>query len=198
MPEKLTSAQREEYRHKFAYRIPAVGDADGKLVSDAQAVTTPEAAVFLGERLMYHGRIDNRYVSLGQARARATEHDLDIVLNALQARKPVPYASRPAIGCAIADLAGVTFNHDIAPILYQNCAPCHRPGEVAPFSLLSYQDARLHASQTQAAKISSGRDRALQPGRALPVAKPQCASDRTVPVSASGRPFSSSSPQCAG
>lgn len=124
-----------------------MGDADGKLVSDAQAVTTPEAAVFLGERLMYHGRIDNRYVSLGQARARATEHDLDIVLNALQARKPVPYASRPAIGCAIADLAGVTFNHDIAPILYQNCAPCHRPGEVAPFSLLSYQDARLHASQ---------------------------------------------------
>ena len=39
-----------------------------------------------------------------------------------------------------------TFNKDIAPILYANCASCHRPGEVAPFSLLSYQDAAKRAS----------------------------------------------------
>jgi len=38
-----------------------------------------------------------------------------------------------------------TFNKDIAPILYQNCASCHRPGEVAPFSLLTYQDASKRA-----------------------------------------------------
>ena len=38
-----------------------------------------------------------------------------------------------------------TFNKDIAPILYQNCAICHRPGEVAPFSLLTYQDAARRA-----------------------------------------------------
>jgi mono/diheme cytochrome c family protein len=37
--------------------------------------------------------------------------------------------------------APVTFNQDIAPILYRHCAPCHRPGEAAPFALLSYQDA---------------------------------------------------------
>lgn len=39
-------------------------------------------------------------------------------------------------------LAGgqVTFNGQIAPIIYQNCSPCHRPGEAAPFSLLSYQE----------------------------------------------------------
>lgn len=40
-----------------------------------------------------------------------------------------------------------TFNKDVAPILYKNCATCHRPGEVAPFSLLSYQDARKRARQ---------------------------------------------------
>jgi hypothetical protein len=34
----------------------------------------------------------------------------------------------------------VTFNAQIAPIIYRNCADCHRPGEAAPFSLLSYQD----------------------------------------------------------
>jgi hypothetical protein len=35
----------------------------------------------------------------------------------------------------------VTFNHDVAPILYRNCSECHHPGEAAPFSLMSYQDA---------------------------------------------------------
>jgi len=38
-----------------------------------------------------------------------------------------------------------TFNKDIAPILYKNCATCHRPGEVAPFPLLSYNDAAKRA-----------------------------------------------------
>ena len=32
------------------------------------------------------------------------------------------------------------FNHDIAPIVYHNCSGCHRPGEAAPFPLLSYAD----------------------------------------------------------
>jgi hypothetical protein len=36
----------------------------------------------------------------------------------------------------------VTFSRDVAPILYDNCVYCHRPGEVAPFPLLTYQDAR--------------------------------------------------------
>jgi mono/diheme cytochrome c family protein len=44
-----------------------------------------------------------------------------------------------------AEAAPVTFNKDIAPILYANCASCHRPGEIAPFSLLSYQDAAKRA-----------------------------------------------------
>ena len=38
-----------------------------------------------------------------------------------------------------------TYNKDIAPILNNQCALCHRPGEVAPFSLLNYQDAAKRA-----------------------------------------------------
>ena len=41
----------------------------------------------------------------------------------------------------------LTFNKDIAPIVFENCAACHRPGEPAPFSLLSYQDVRKRARQ---------------------------------------------------
>lgn len=40
---------------------------------------------------------------------------------------------------------GVTFNKDIAPLVYRNCATCHRPGEVAPFPLLSYRDVSKRA-----------------------------------------------------
>jgi hypothetical protein len=35
-----------------------------------------------------------------------------------------------------------TFTHDVAPILYANCVTCHRAGEIAPMSLLAYQEAR--------------------------------------------------------
>ncbi|MBV8514855.1 MAG: cytochrome c, partial [Acidobacteria bacterium] len=38
-----------------------------------------------------------------------------------------------------------TYTRDIAPILFRSCAPCHRPGEAAPFSLLTYADAKSHA-----------------------------------------------------
>jgi hypothetical protein len=36
----------------------------------------------------------------------------------------------------------VTFTKDVAPIFYKNCTGCHRPGEIAPMSLLTYNDAR--------------------------------------------------------
>src|SRR3954449_3981313 len=47
---------------------------------------------------------------------------------------------------AAAASAAPTYNKDIAPIFYKNCAGCHRPGEVAPFPLLSYQDTAKRAA----------------------------------------------------
>jgi tetratricopeptide (TPR) repeat protein len=41
----------------------------------------------------------------------------------------------------------VTFTKDVAPILFAHCATCHRPGQVGPFSLLTYEDARPRARQ---------------------------------------------------
>jgi hypothetical protein len=43
-----------------------------------------------------------------------------------------------------------TFNEQIAPIIFSKCTPCHRTGEVAPFTLLNYQDTRRRASQIKA------------------------------------------------
>jgi mono/diheme cytochrome c family protein len=40
-----------------------------------------------------------------------------------------------------------TFNRDIAPLIFAHCAPCHRPGQAAPFDLLTYADVRKRARQ---------------------------------------------------
>jgi tetratricopeptide (TPR) repeat protein len=51
----------------------------------------------------------------------------------------------PGCGHVAPAPAPVTFDKDVAPIAFANCAPCHRPGEVAPFSVLSYAEAAPHA-----------------------------------------------------
>lgn len=54
-----------------------------------------------------------------------------------------------ALGVAVALLPAcgphVTFSKDIAPILQAKCQSCHRPGQIAPMSLLTYEDARRFA-----------------------------------------------------
>jgi mono/diheme cytochrome c family protein len=54
-----------------------------------------------------------------------------------------------AVGLVVVPLvaaaaAPVTFSENVAPIVYKRCAGCHRPGEAAPFSLLSYDDVAKH------------------------------------------------------
>jgi hypothetical protein len=48
----------------------------------------------------------------------------------------------------------VTFNKEVLPILQKNCQTCHRPGEVAPMSLLTYKDARPWAKAIKAAVVT--------------------------------------------
>ena len=50
--------------------------------------------------------------------------------------------------------APVTFTRDVAPILYRQCASCHRQDGAAPFSLLTYEDARRHGAQIATATAS--------------------------------------------
>jgi hypothetical protein len=56
---------------------------------------------------------------------------------------------------APARVAGPTFSKDVAPILYKNCVSCHRPGDIAPMSLLTYEDARPYGRAIRA-KVGDG------------------------------------------
>ena len=48
----------------------------------------------------------------------------------------------------------VTFNKNVAPIFFKSCAECHRPGEAAPFSVLTYKDARPWAKSIREKVVS--------------------------------------------
>ncbi|HWE51805.1 MAG TPA: hypothetical protein VG273_18570 [Bryobacteraceae bacterium] len=71
-----------------------------------------------------------------------------------------PVAISFAVGLALSAAAAAqttpTFSKDIAPLFFKDCATCHRPGEIAPMSLLSYQDARPWAKSIKA-RIASGQ-----------------------------------------
>ena len=51
-------------------------------------------------------------------------------------------------------VASVTFNKDVLPILQKNCQTCHRPGEIAPMSFLTYESTRPWAKAIKSAVIS--------------------------------------------
>ena len=51
--------------------------------------------------------------------------------------------------------AAPTFTKDMAPIFFANCTNCHRPGDIAPMSLMTYKDARPWAKAI-ASKVADG------------------------------------------
>jgi AhpC/TSA family len=86
----------------YGLSMGAIRDPQHDLVKRAQATVTPESAVFTPEgRLVYHGRIDNRYVAFGKERPEATEHDLEKVLEDLIAGHRVRSGYKQPIGCYI-------------------------------------------------------------------------------------------------
>ena len=93
-----------EHLKAYGYENRALLDPNHALAKLAKASVTPEAAVFDRQgRELYHGRIDDRYVSLTVERPAATRHDLEDVLSAVVAGKPVAQATTQAVGCFIAD-----------------------------------------------------------------------------------------------
>lgn len=79
-------------------------------------------------------------------------------------------AAQPPNGDALAASSAklnpvkITFSRDIAPILYQNCTTCHRPGQIAPFPLITYEDAQKRARQI--AQVTQSRY--MPPWKATP------------------------------
>ena len=86
----------------FSYALPVVLDPLGTLVDAAKVSVTPEVAVFdAAGRLVYHGRIDDRYLDFGVDRPVPTRRDLAEALRSVIAGRPVEVPETRAVGCAV-------------------------------------------------------------------------------------------------
>jgi hypothetical protein len=105
-PAERAAAIREHIA-AFSYgdAMQPLRDPTLALVKFVKATVTPEAAVVVGNRVAYRGRIDDRYVDLGLERPKPTIHDLADALSAVLAGRPVAHPTTQAVGCFIADFA---------------------------------------------------------------------------------------------
>jgi hypothetical protein len=88
----------------FSYPMRALRDPQHQLVKLIGATVTPEVAIYHpAGRMIYRGRIDDRYVSLGVERPAAMRRDLEEALSATLAGKAVSEPVTQAVGCFIAD-----------------------------------------------------------------------------------------------
>ena len=93
--------------HMAEYHLPgtALRDPGHVLARRSLATVSPQAAVFNeGGKLVYSGRIDDRYVDFGKARPEAGTHDLEAAIADTLAGKPVAQARTKAVGCYLTDL----------------------------------------------------------------------------------------------
>ena len=98
----LTKAAAKEHARQYALQAPVLLDPEHRLVKRLKATVTPEA-VIVGKKsqILYRGRIDDLYASLGKKRSAATQHDLREALDAISAGKPVKKKETKANGCLI-------------------------------------------------------------------------------------------------
>jgi peroxiredoxin len=135
--------------------FPVLKDFDHRAVALLGAQRTPEAFVLDANRVIrYHGRIDDQY-GLNYRRAEPSRQDLRIALDELLAGKPITTAVTEVSGCVIGKAreprveGEVTYSKQVSRILQKRCQECHRSGEVAPFALLTYEDAKGWAETIQ-------------------------------------------------
>jgi len=94
-----------DHVRKFSYAIPVVRDTAHELVAYTGVKVTPEVAVIgQGGRVLYRGRIDDRYVAFGKDRPQPTERTLERALEAIVQGKPVAVRETRAVGCFLGEL----------------------------------------------------------------------------------------------
>ena len=134
------------YVTQYDLRFPFLKDPGNRVADAMQAARTPEVFLLDEKRsVRYHGRIDDQY-AVGLSRDKPRRRDLEVAIGELLAGKPVSIAETKPVGCHIGRVnkskphGDVTYSNQIAPIFHRRCVSCHREGELAPFTLTSYDD----------------------------------------------------------
>src|SRR5207237_4945653 len=154
-------AEIARYAESHHRPFPVLKDA-GQLVADLCGVTRTSEAFVLDEQrvVRYRGRIDDQY-AIGIRRAQPARRDLAVAVEEILSGRPVSQPVTLASGCMIdrqtrGRTSEFTYCRDIAPILQEHCVSCHRPGQIAPFSLMTYGQVKRRAKGIALA-VAEGR-----------------------------------------
>ncbi len=126
--------------------FPLLKDLGNRVADAMGAERTPEVFILDADRkVRYHGRIDDQY-GVGYLRDRAERQDVALAVEELLAGKDVTVPQTKVVGCHIGRVSQVeptgdiTYSNQISRIFNRRCVECHRDGEIAPFTLTSYED----------------------------------------------------------
>ncbi len=142
-----TPAKIKGHAKEHHLEMPVLKDTANVVADKFGAKRTPEAFILSPDGdVLYQGRIDDQF-GVGFKREGPTRRDLAEALDEVLAGKPVSKAKTDVAGCLIAravkpkETGTITYTKHVARIMQKNCQECHRPEQVGPFSLLTYEDA---------------------------------------------------------
>ncbi len=157
-----------QYAKSFELTFPVLKDNNNVVADKLGAVRTPE--VFLLDKdhvVRYWGRIDDQYgfkTGAGYVKPKLRNRYLGDAITQMLAGKETAQPVVEAHGCFIGRVskpepkavAEVTYSKHIARLMQTRCVECHREGEVAPFTLTSYDDVAAWA-ETIREVVDEGR-----------------------------------------
>lgn len=138
--------EMEAFARETQTKFPHLKDPANRIADQFGAERTPEVFLFnKAQKLIYHGAIDDQY-TYGVQRQSASNHYLRDAIAATLAGKAVKVPETKTDGCIIGRVltaesnSNVTYANQISRLLNYHCVSCHRPGEIAPFSLTDYDE----------------------------------------------------------
>ena len=141
-------AELKAFKANLNVSFPLLKDYDNKVADQYAAKRTPE--VFLlgaNGKVIYQGAIDDQY-SPGVVRDCAKSHYLRDAIQQLLGKKPVSKPETEPEGCLIGRVKTpiknptVTYCNQVSKLFQSNCVECHRPGQIGPFALQDYDEAK--------------------------------------------------------
>jgi peroxiredoxin/mono/diheme cytochrome c family protein len=143
---------QEEHKLPFAVLL----DKGGSTAQQLQIERVPTVLLLdANKELVYRGRVDDQYGfrpgldgrKLSYQLPKPKREDLARAIDDLLASKPIQLAQTEATGCLIGKArtpdpkSKVTYSDQIVRLFNAHCVSCHRPGQIGPFALGSYEDA---------------------------------------------------------
>lgn len=150
----------DQFRSDYDIKFPIVLDHTNRMCQRLNVTHMPQVVLISRDgNPLYSGRIDDRFARIAGPQRAVRDDSLVNAIADFQAGRACRTSKTEPVGCLIETLYGairssdsaaaneVTYCGEVAQIMFDHCSHCHRPNEIAPFSLLGYEETAKHALQ---------------------------------------------------